>query len=77
MDLIQGKSEKNREQKGVGCWDSRSHEQERESREQEGVGSWDWTKAVEQVRHQLRVQGFVVVKKGIPIETHAKDLYRK
>merc|ERR1712164_12275 len=36
-----------------------------------------WTKAVQQARKQLKVKGFVAVKKGTPLYKLAKDLYRK
>merc|ERR1711988_439954 len=36
-----------------------------------------WTKAVQQARKQLKVKGFVAVKKGSPLYKLAKDLYRK
>merc|ERR1712146_630100 len=60
-------------------------EQERKDREQEGVGRGEgaykrisgWTKAVQQARKQLKVKGFVAVKKGTPLYKLAKDLYRK
>merc|ERR1712146_94795 len=60
-------------------------EQEWKDREQEGVGRWEEglqadfrrTKAVQQARKQLKVKGFVAVKKSAPLYKLAKDLYRK
>merc|ERR1712164_9665 len=36
-----------------------------------------WTKAVQQARKQLKVRGFVAVKKGTALYKLAKDLYGK
>ena len=36
-----------------------------------------WTKAVQQARKQLKVKGFVAVKKGTALYKLAKDLYKK
>merc|ERR1712224_485115 len=60
-------------------------EQEWKDREQEGVGRWEEGLQADlrldeggaQARKQLKVKGFVAVKKGTPLYKLAKDLYRK
>ena len=34
-----------------------------------------WTRAIQQARRELAVQGFVAVKKGQPLHTRAKEIY--